>query len=100
MAVHHYKVSTAQINHSIYVIWLDIANPAEVGLVASYKPLSEEKLSREGNVVYVGFLGERPGEAAIEKLRASSTGVDEFRVDGREVYWLARRKMESRNFRG
>jgi uncharacterized protein (DUF1697 family) len=77
-----------------------IRTPAEVGAVAGYKPFSEEELNGEGNVLYVAFLGERPGEKAIEKLLGFNSEVDEFRVDGREVYWLSRKLMGESKFTG
>jgi uncharacterized protein (DUF1697 family) len=77
-----------------------IRTPAEVAMAAECRPFAAEELEADGNVVYVGFLGERPGEAAIEKLRAFNNEVDEFRVNGREVYWLARRKMGESKFSG
>ena len=39
--------------------------------------------------VYVGFLGRAPVAAARDALQELANGVDDFRVEGREVYWLA-----------
>lgn len=45
------------------------------------------------STLYVGLLKSAPDDAAREKVRALSTPNDEFRVEGRELYWLCHTRM-------
>jgi uncharacterized protein (DUF1697 family) len=47
----------------------------------------------EGESLYVALLAETPAPDGIERLLASKTGPDEFRILGREVYLLYRQSM-------
>ncbi|MSU22990.1 MAG: hypothetical protein EXS32_04115 [Opitutus sp.] len=42
--------------------------------------------------MYAGFLKEALGAQQARQFLACRTDVDEFRVDGREYYWLCRAK--------
>jgi uncharacterized protein (DUF1697 family) len=68
--------------------------------IIDYKPFDESELEAEGNVLYVGFLAEPPGDAVIKKLRSCATEVDLFQVSGRELYWLLRTKFSDSQFSG
>ncbi|MDQ2856856.1 MAG: DUF1697 domain-containing protein [Acidobacteriota bacterium] len=68
--------------------------------IIDYKPFDKSELEAEGNVLYVGFLAESPGDAAIKVLRLCATEVDLFQVSGREVYWLLRTKFSDSQFSG
>ena len=50
--------------------------------------------------LYVGFLASAPPAAAVRALRACATAVDDFRVVGREVYWLCRTSFGQSEFSG
>lgn len=64
---------------------------ADVGRVNRF-----EEDGREGVSVYVSFLHEELPRDVARKLMAVRTDVDEFRVVGREYYWLCRvRSTES-----
>ena len=41
----------------------------------------------------MGFAQTRPSPAAVKNALALQTKVDELRIDGREIYWLARRSI-------
>jgi uncharacterized protein (DUF1697 family) len=45
------------------------------------------------STMYVGLLKSAPDAAIREKVRALSAANDEFRVEGRELYWLCHTKM-------
>jgi uncharacterized protein (DUF1697 family) len=47
-------------------------------------------METDGNTLYIGFLPAQPSDDARQKLLALQTPLDEFRVDGRELYWLCR----------
>ena len=46
-----------------------------------------------GSTLYVGLLKSAPDAATREKVRALSAPNDEFRVEGRELYWLCHTRM-------
>jgi len=73
-----------------YEVETFIRTPAELGAIAEYRPFGEE-----GDVhsLYVNFFNEPLDEDAKERLAALRTEVDEFHVHGREMYWLARKKI-------
>ena len=62
---------------------------ARITLTSPYPP---DGLA-EGESLYVAVLAESPASQGIERLLASETAPDEFRVVGREVYLLYRRTM-------
>jgi uncharacterized protein (DUF1697 family) len=68
-----------------------IRTDAELAEIASFKPFPPSRLDAAGehNVI---FLAEAPGKTVRHKLKALTTAADEFRVHGREVYWLRRKK--------
>jgi uncharacterized protein (DUF1697 family) len=65
-----------------------IRTPAELVAVASMEPFPGAQT--DGATLYIGFLQAQPGDDARQKLLALQTPLDEFRVDGRELYWLCR----------
>lgn len=73
-----------------------LRTPGELAEIARRQPFQ----SAEGHSLYVGFLAEKPGGVAIKALRASATEVDDFRVAGREVYWLCRTRFSDSLFSG
>lgn len=72
----------------------------ELAAVARHEPFAADELEAEGNVLYVAFLAEAPGEEAARKLLAHASAVDDFHVHGREVYWLSRKKLGESKFSG
>ena len=72
----------------------------ELAAVARHKPFADDELEAEGNVLYVAFLADKPGEEAARKLLSHSNETDDFRVHGREVYWLSRKRLGESKFSG
>jgi len=77
-----------------------IRSTSELAEVARYKPFSDAELTAEGNILYIGFLEDSPGPEATQKLLSFKTKVDEFHVNGREVYWLCHKKFSESEFSG
>jgi len=50
--------------------------------------------------VYVGLMQVRPSPAAVKKALALQTEIDQLRVDGREIYWLARQNIAEATITG
>lgn len=66
---------------------------AEVMTIAAAEPFSKTDMSSDANTVNVGlFKSPLPSDIA-RKFEAVRTEVDQFRVIGREYFWLCRIKM-------
>lgn len=63
---------------------------AEVAAAADFLPFSRADMEAPENTVNVGFLKEALSPHQAKGLLACRTEVDEFRVNGREFYWLCR----------
>jgi uncharacterized protein (DUF1697 family) len=83
-----------------YEVATFIRSMSELAEIAQYKPFADAELIAPGNTVYIAFVAARPGDAAKQKLRSFTTTFDEFHVNGREVYWLCRKKMSESEFSG
>ena len=68
----------------------------ELAAIAGADPFGPDP----GGTVYVGFLHAEPDAAARDALMDFRNDVDDFRILGREVYWLARRGMSGTTFSG
>ncbi|HEY1389215.1 MAG TPA: DUF1697 domain-containing protein [Ktedonobacterales bacterium] len=66
----------------------------ELARVISDCPFAPDALA-EGEHLYVALLAETPAPTGIERMLASKTAPDEFRVLGREVYLLYRQNMRA-----
>src|SRR5579859_6821661 len=63
---------------------------AELERIIAGCPFAADALA-EGENLYLALLAGAPSPQAVERLRASESGSDEFRIMGREVYLLYRR---------
>lgn len=63
---------------------------AEVAAVASFLPFAAAEMDDPANTVHVGFLKTEPSVKQRLGLEACRSATDEFRVAGREYYWLCR----------
>lgn len=70
-----------------------IRTPAEVSEIVAHEAFPIEEVSAAGATVYVVFLPSPPKDAVKRELRAFRSELDEFVVNGREVYWLCRTKL-------
>jgi uncharacterized protein (DUF1697 family) len=77
-----------------------IRSTVELASIADYKAFNEAELNAEGNVLYIGFLTDKPGDETNQKLLPFITEVDDFHVCGREVYWLRRKGIGESEFSG
>jgi uncharacterized protein (DUF1697 family) len=50
--------------------------------------------------IFVGLMQDAPPAAAVKKALSLQTAIDELRVDGREVYWLARKNFSEATISG
>lgn len=73
---------------------------SEVAAVANSKPFSAADLDGTGTMLYIGFLANTPDDQVKQKLLSFCGEIDEFRLEGREVYWLCRKKFRESEFSG
>ena len=73
---------------------------SEVADIAAYKPFDDSELEADGNALYIAFTTDEPSTESKRKLLTFMTGVDDFQVYGREVYWLSRKKIGESKFSG
>jgi uncharacterized protein (DUF1697 family) len=83
-----------------YAVRTFLRSTAELAQVVRHEPFSEGELLAEGNVVYITFTESNPSEAVQQRLLAQRSTVDDFHINGREVYWLYRRLAGETRFQG
>ena len=82
-----------------YEVATFLRSPAELAAILKSHPFSKTPMTGV-HALWVGFLADAPPPAAIRALEACQTDCDEFRVRGREVYWLLHRKFSDSKFSG
>ncbi len=76
-----------------------IRSMPELRAVAEHAPFpAREAAAAHG--VYVAFLRAAPGAAAVKTLLAFRSDLDDFHVQGREAWWLARASISKTPFSG
>jgi uncharacterized protein (DUF1697 family) len=75
----------------VYAVTTFIRTPAEMDAVAEFDPFPG--LVEDGHTLSVAFLKEHPGRQVADRLHGMRTDYDELRLEGRELYWLARGRM-------
>ncbi len=74
-----------------------LRTPAEVCAVSQFAAF-DAALMTSAQALNVAFLHEPLDEIARETLMELRTDIDEFSVNGREVYWLCRKKQSASKF--
>ncbi len=71
-----------------YPVTTFIRTTREVVSLAEYKPF--KTVGVEGSTLYVGFLSTTPAAEARKRIDALRTADDDFRIEGRELFWWRR----------
>ncbi len=83
------KLIAAHLKESLgYQVDTFVRHAEEVVAIGKEKVFAEE--GGEGITVHVGFLHDKLPADIARKLAALQTAEDEFRVDGKEYFWLCR----------
>jgi uncharacterized protein (DUF1697 family) len=72
-----------------YEVKTFVRSCAEVAAIAGYTPFAARAV-KHARSLNVGFLAAPLDAAATKALLALKTDVDDFHVNGREVYWLCK----------
>jgi uncharacterized protein (DUF1697 family) len=94
------KIEGALEDNLGYQVTTFIRSISELAAVARYKPFDDTELNTDGNVLYIGFIGDSPAEESKLRLLSFTTEVDDFHVSGRQFYWLRRTKLGDSDFPG
>jgi uncharacterized protein (DUF1697 family) len=70
-----------------------VRSTAELAKIAACEPFSESEYTDSGATLHIGFLAAPLPPASRKAVVALKSDVDDFHVDGRELYWLIRGKM-------
>jgi uncharacterized protein (DUF1697 family) len=83
-----------------YEVATFVRTASDLAEVIRYRPFDPSDLDAEGASLYIAFLHVVPSAEAEQKLTTYSSEVDDFRIHGREVYWLCRKKTRESSFSG
>ena len=70
-----------------------IRTRSQLASVVSHRPFAAEQVEATGHSLHIGFLRNVPSKEAGRKLLSLRSKMDDFHVDGRELYWLCRGKV-------
>jgi len=74
-----------------YEVATFIRTPEELKEIADFEPFRRSQMHGDAGINII-FLADAVDEESKRKVLALKTDTDEFRVRGREIYWLRRRK--------
>lgn len=80
-----------------YEVRTFVRTEAEVCAIATYKPFAAVAMANAG-ALCVGFLAEPLDRTAVKTLLALKTDIDDFHINGREVYWLCTKRQHESTF--
>ena len=83
-----------------YEVATFVRSASELADVSRHQPFAPSDLDAEGTSLYIAFLHAAPSVEAEQKLTTYRTEVDDFRVHGRKVYWMCRKKISESSFSG
>jgi uncharacterized protein (DUF1697 family) len=77
-----------------------LRTPRELAAVVAQQPFGAADPLDAGHALSVGFVKQPPAPDAHAKLQAQASEGDDFRIIGREVYWLCRVRTSDSKFNG
>ena len=76
-----------------YPVATFIRTPAELLSVVRHQPFAPDVFDVEQHPLYIGFLAARPKADMIKQVVGLRSPVDEFHIQGRELYWGCRTRF-------
>ena len=80
-----------------YEVATFLRTDAELQAIAGRPPFDEAE-RRQAGAFNVAFLAQAPDAARVARLAPLKTAIDDFQVQGREVYWLCRLRQNESKF--
>ena len=88
----------AQLQRSLgYTMATFIRTDTEIAAIVDYKPFKAPAL-KSALTFNVAFLAEPLTPDAVKALMRLKTEIDDFHVNGREMYWLCKKKQNESTF--
>ncbi|MEE9555055.1 MAG: DUF1697 domain-containing protein [candidate division Zixibacteria bacterium] len=83
-----------------YEVATFIRTTKELAKIADRNPFGDDALKAKVSSLYIAFLKDKLDDPLAKKVISFASDVDEFHIDGREVYWLCRIRMLESEFSG
>lgn len=80
-----------------YEVKTFLRTDAEVAAVAAYRAFEPASVASAGSF-NVGFLAGPLDNVAITRVKGFASAIDDFHVNGRELYWLCQTKQSDSKF--
>jgi uncharacterized protein (DUF1697 family) len=80
-----------------YEVATFIRTDTELAEIAKYKPFQQSDFDAAA-ALNIGFLTKPLDDQSKQKLMTLRTGIDDFHVHGREIYWLCQKKQSESTF--
>jgi uncharacterized protein (DUF1697 family) len=80
-----------------YEVATFIRTEAELAAIAQYQPFPPAQMEA-ATAFNIAFLAEPLDAASQKKLLELKSDIDDFQVQGREIYWLCRKKQSESTF--
>jgi uncharacterized protein (DUF1697 family) len=80
-----------------YAVNTFIRTDLQVSEIASYKPFNE-KLLASSQALNIAFLKDSLPDNLVKTLLTLKTDIDDFHVNGTEIYWLCKQKQSDSKF--
>ncbi|WP_457331560.1 DUF1697 domain-containing protein [Rhizobacter sp. P5_C2] len=74
-----------------------VRSVAELAQIAAHRPFDEAAMASAG-ALNIGFLAEPMAAPAVQTLMGLRSGIDDFHVHGREVWWRCAKKQSESTF--
>jgi uncharacterized protein (DUF1697 family) len=74
-----------------------IRTDAEVSDIARYKPFTDVEI-QSAAALNIAFLADPIATDSIQILNTLKTAIDDFHTNGREIYWLCKKKQSDSTF--
>ena len=81
-----------------YAVTTMLRTTGEVAEVARHEPFPRDQLDVAS--LHVGFMREKAAPSAVKRALTLQTDTDSLAVNGREIYWLARRNIAGASMTG
>src|SRR4051812_33645102 len=95
------KKVEAVLQHELgYRVDTFLRDPEEVKRVATFEAFPPSSFRTPQSRLFIGFLGTAIEREVAQRLVRLSSETDEFRVEGREVYWLCHVPASESEFSG
>src|SRR5512138_211250 len=83
-----------------YQVTAFVRTTSELAAIAAYEPFASAELSATGNTLFVAFVTTSPTKEIKMRMSSLASAIDDFHINGREVYWLYRRSAGESKFYG